>query len=143
MRDKQATRVEEVMAGYLGDGERVELAVQAMITRAPAEQSKVAGVAREINKRINARAGARSEGFAVLTSDRFLCLGKNTAMRPTAEVTVSLARVDIGAVDYKRGLLSTLTIWPSDGGDGVALTFGRILRGQADALNAAIAGSAG
>jgi hypothetical protein len=141
MRDKQVTRVEEVMVGQLGTDERVELAVQAIIVRAPAEQSTFAAAARELNKRINARAAVRSEGFAVLTNERFLCLGKSVAMRPTSEVTVSLARPDIGAVEYKRGLMSTVTIWPSDGGDGVALTFGRLLRGQADALNAALGGS--
>jgi len=41
-------------------------------------------------------------------------------------------------VDYKRGVMSTLTIWPVEG-DGLALTFGLMLRGQADALNAALA----
>lgn len=141
MRDKQLARVEEVMAGRLGPDERVELAVQAIIVRAPAEQSRFAAAARELNKRVNARAAARSEGFAVLTSERFLCLGKSIALRPTSEVTVSLARSDIGAVEYKRGVMSTVTIWPKDGGDGVALTFGLMLRGQADALNAALAAS--
>ena len=142
MRDKQLARVEEVMAGKLGADERVELAVQAIIVRAPAEQSKFAAAARELNKRVNARAAARSEGFAVVTSERFLCLGKSVALRPTPDVTVSMARTDIGAVEYKRGIMSTVTIWPADGGDGVALSFGLLLRGQADALNAALGGTA-
>jgi len=138
MRDKQVARVEDAIGSTLGEGEQIQLAVQAIITGVPAEQGRIAGAARELNQRVNARAAARSEGFAVLTSDRFLCLGKNKAMRPTSTVTVAISRQDIDRVDYKRGVMSTLTIWPVEG-DGLALTFGLMLRGQADALNAALA----
>lgn len=140
MRDKQIARVEEAIGSTLANGEQIQLAVQAIITSVPAEQGRIAGAASELNKRVNARAAVRSEGFAVLTSDRFLCLGKNKAMRPTSTVTAAIARDDIDRVDYKRGVMSTLTIWPAEG-DGLALTFGLMLRGQADALNAALAAS--
>ena len=138
MRDKQRARVTEVLATVLRDGESVEQAAQAMVAAVPVEQSAAGRMAREVAKRTNARAGLRNEGFVVLTSDRILCLGKNTAGRPTAEVRASLDRSGIGSVDYKRGVMSTITVVPTTGDTALALTCGLMLRGSADAMAEAL-----
>jgi len=138
MKDKLLARVTAALADELGQDERIEVAVQALVTPAPAQQSKLASTASEVSKFVSPKAAARSEGYAVLTSQRLVCLGKSIAQRPTSEVTQQLARLDFGSVEYKRGLVSRLTVWPTGNGDGIMLTFGRLLRGQADELHAAL-----
>ncbi|WP_156388674.1 MULTISPECIES: hypothetical protein [unclassified Nocardioides] len=133
MKDKQRERVSEIVGPMLDAGETVEAMAQAIVKSAPAEQGRVGGAARRLNKAVNARSAARAEGFVVVTDRRIICLGKSAAMRPTGEVVAQLGRSDIDHADYKRGVTSTLTLWPQEG-DGLEFTFGLILRSSADEL---------
>ena len=56
----------------------------------------------------------RNEGFVVLTNDRLLCL--EDLGEPPDERAACLARPDdIASVDYKRGVVSTITVVPTTG----------------------------
>ncbi len=138
MRDKQRARVTEALTEVLRDGEQVEQAAQAVVMAVPLDQSGAGRMASEVAKRTNARAAMRNEGFVVLTSDRLLCLGKTSAGRPTSELRASLDRTDIASVDYKRGVVSTITVVPTTGDTALALTCGLMIRSSADAMAQAL-----
>lgn len=140
MREKQAARVREIVGRSLTDGEVVELTVQSLFAPVPAHQGKVAATAGRASLLLSPRKAVRQEGFVALTSERIVCLGKNPAGRPTSTLRATLLREDIARVEYQRSVLSTIRIWPRGERDGIALTFGRMLRGQADALHAALDG---
>ncbi len=84
------------------------------------------------------RPRARNEGFVVFTSRRLLFLGKTAAGRPTRDVQVTVERGDIGSVDYKRGIMSTLTVVPTTGDVAVTFTCGLTLRGSSDGMAEAL-----
>ena len=134
MRDKQRERVTAVLEPMLGSSESIVATAQAIINSVPADDGRLHAGARKLNKAINARAAARAEGFVAVTDQQVLCLGKNQAMRPTSDVIARIDRSAIERVDYKRGVTSTLTVWPVDGSDGLEFTFGLILRSSADGL---------
>lgn len=82
---------------------------------------------------LSQRAGAKAEGFVVVTDRRVAVVDKNPfTMQPTNKVVADLPLANATA-QYKRGTMPTVLVWMPDG-NGLALTLGRLFAKQADEL---------
>ncbi|MFI7064419.1 hypothetical protein ACIBL3_25745 [Kribbella sp. NPDC050124] len=105
-----------------------------IISAQPARRdSRVDGAMRVGKMLLSQRAGAKAEGFVVVTDRRVAVVDKNPfTMQPTNKVVADLP-LENATAQYKRGTMPTVFVWMPDG-NGLALTLGRLFAKQADEL---------
>jgi hypothetical protein len=79
--------------------------------------------------------------FVVLTNRRLIFLGQTFMGGPGRKVIGEVPRDQVSLAETKMGLVSLLRIAFGDQGDGVALTFPRVDKKNAEALAAALSGA--
>lgn len=144
MQQKLQTKAFERVAPALQPGEQPIAATRAMVGKftsgrfgAVVKQSLIAEGAGAMGAAIS----RSSKQFVVLTDRRLIFLGQGIFGGPTAKINGEVPRSIVTLAEVKMGVVSLIRVAFGDQGDGVALTFPRVDKKNAEALASALQGA--
>lgn len=144
MRDKLQNRAFENVAAALMPGEQPGTATRAMVGKFSSGRYstliKQGLVLDGIGSVGAAIASANAKQFVVVTDRRLIFLPQTILGGPGTKVLGSVPRELVSVAEVKMALVSLVRLAFGDQGDGVALTFPRQDRRNAEALAAALSG---
>ena len=141
MQEKLQTRAFERVAPVLEPGERPLTATRTVVgSFGSGRFGAVAGQALLLEGAgaMSAVIASNAKQFVVLTDRRLIFLGQTLLGGPSATVIGAVPRHSITLTEVKMGVVSLLRIAFGPYGDGVALTFPRVDKKNAEALAAAL-----
>jgi hypothetical protein len=141
VQQKLQTKAFEQVASILQPGEQPIVATRAMVGKfSSGRLGKIVGQAliAEGVGALGAASIANGKQFVVLTDRRLIFLAQTLFGGPGKKVVGQVPREHVALAETKMGLVSLLRISFGTLGDGVALTFPRVDKKNAEALAAAL-----
>lgn len=141
MQEKLQTRAFEQVAPMLQPGERPVAATRALVGKF--NSGRIASAAKQSLKQSGGLVGAALGGstgkqFLVVTDRRLIFLSQSFMGGPGKKVIGEVPRDQVSLAEVKMGVVSLVRIAFGTEGDGVALTFPRVDKRNAEALAAAL-----
>jgi hypothetical protein len=145
MQEKLQTRAFEIVAPALQPGEEPVMATRAMVGKF--SSGRLGTVVKQglvldgIGSVGAAIAAANSKQFVVVTNRRLIFLPQTFLGGPGKKIIGEVPREQATLAEVKKGIVTLIRIAFGDQGDGVALTFPRQDKKNAEALAAALGGA--
>ena len=141
MQEKLQTRAFEQVAPMLQPGERPVAATRAVVGKF--NSGRIAAAAKQSLTQGGGLVGAALGGstgkqFLVVTDRRLIFLSQTFMGGPGKKVIGEVPREQVSLAEVKMGIVSLVRIAFGTEGDGVALTFPRVDKRNAEALAAAL-----
>jgi hypothetical protein len=142
MQEKLQTRAFEQVAAMLQPGEQPVVAARAIVGKFGSGRFGAVvkqGLRAEVGGALGAAiASGSSKQFVVVTSHRMIFLSQTFLGGPGKKVIGEVPRAALSLAEVKMGTVSLVRVAFGEGGDGVALTFPRVDKKNAQQLAEAL-----